>query len=59
MIRCDTEEERRSLLDLVWAVKDLLIEGHGHEHRKRMKEVNRAFDRLGDVCSSEKGRYCG
>ena len=50
MIRCDTEEERQALSDLVWAVKDLLIEGHGHQHRLRMKEVRMAFDRLGDIC---------
>ena len=54
MIRCDTEEERQSLSDLVWAVKDLLIEGHGHKHRKCMKEVRVAFDRLGDICLSER-----
>jgi hypothetical protein len=44
MIRCDTDKERRALVDLLWAVKDVVVTIK--REKPEIKELARAFDAL-------------
>jgi len=44
VIRCDSEEERQALANLVWACKDVII-GH-HRNTTDVAALSQAFDAL-------------
>lgn len=44
MIHCDTDAERQAMVDLVWAVKDVLL--MKHNKARPMEDLSHAFDGL-------------